>query len=262
MPPDETAQFLAGSADRRRLLAHLADQPGTPAELADALSVARRSIQRHLGTFVDRGWAEKAGGEYRLTTVGELVVDEHTGYLETLDRIETFRPFFEALPDRTHAPDPAWVDTATLVAASAANPQAPVRAYLDGVRALDTDRVRMLSPILSRAFHDAHAELARDGVDTELVMDETTIRRARELNPAEFEVVVALDVLDLYCHPAEIRFGLTLGDETVLMGAYDEEGNLRACVTSSDADFHQWGERLFERYLDAAEPVDSALPFG
>ncbi|WP_423750593.1 helix-turn-helix transcriptional regulator [Salinirarus marinus] len=262
MPPDELAQFLAGSPERRRLLTHLADRPGTPADLADALSLSRRSVQRHLGQFADRGWAEKADGAYRLTTTGDLVVDEHTAYLESLDRIETFRPFFDALPDREHAPDPRWLDDATLVTATPENPQAPVREYLDEVRGLATDRVRMLSPILSRGFHDAHAALARRGVHTELVMDAATIRRARELNPAEFEVVVGLDVLDLYRHPEPIGFGLTLGDDRILVGAYDEEGHLRACVASADGDLLRWGRRLFDRYRDAAEPVDSSLPLG
>lgn len=258
MSTDETARFLAGSSDRRRLLGYLADEAGSPADLADALSMSRRSVQRHLRTFVERGWAEKDAGAYRLTTTGELVSEEVTDYLETLERIETFRPFFGHLPDPDHAPEPRWLATATLVTGSAENPQAPVQAYLDGVRALETDHVRMISPILSRPFHEAHAELAMSGVTTELVMDATTIRRARELNPTEFELVVGLDVLDLYRYPDAVRFGLTLGDDRMLMGAYDDDGNLRACVTSSDVAFYRWGSRLFDRYRGRADPVDSS----
>lgn len=55
MPADDAAQFLAGSPDRREILAHLVDDPASPAELADALSLSRRSVQRHLGQFADRG---------------------------------------------------------------------------------------------------------------------------------------------------------------------------------------------------------------
>ncbi|WP_248897004.1 helix-turn-helix transcriptional regulator [Haloplanus halobius] len=261
MPSDETAQFLAGSPDRRRLLDHLADHPGTPAALAETLPLSRRSVQRHLSQFADRGWVEKDEGSYRLTVTGELVVAEHAAYRERLDRIETFRPLFDELPDRAHAPDPRWLTGATLVTATSTNPQAPVRAYADAVRALETDHVRMLSPILSRSFHDAHARLASAGVYTELVMDAATIKRASDLNPGEFEVIVGLDVLDLYRHPSPIQFGLTLGDERTVMGAYDEDGTLRACVTSANEAFRAWGDDLFDRYRDRAEPVDSAVPF-
>lgn len=256
MSSDELAQFLAGSPDRRRVLTRLAAHPGSPAELAEAVPLSRRSVQRHLGQFVERGWATDDGSTYRLTTTGELVVEEHATYLETLDRIERYRPFFGRLPDAEHAPDPRWVADATLVAATPENPQAPVREYIERVRTFDTGRVRMVSPVLSRMFHDVHAELAMDGVHTELVMAADTVERARELNPTEFEFVVGVDVLDLYRSPDVVAFGLTLGDRDVLMGAYDDDGHLGACVHATNAEFRQWGENLFERYRGRADLVE------
>lgn len=263
MPSDDAAQFLAGAPDRRRLLARLARGPAAPAELADELDLSRRSVQRHLGKFVDRGWAESSGGTYRPTVAGELVVEEHTTYLDALDRIDAFGPFLRHLPDRTHAPDPRWLEDAALTAASPENPQAPVRRYIDSVRSFDTERIRMISPVLSRLFHDAHAELAFAGVHTELVLSAATIRRARELNPAEFEVVVSVGVLDLYRHPEDVAFGLTVGDDRVLMGAYDGEGQLKACVESDHPEFVRWAGELFERYRDRSDAVESSvsLPF-
>lgn len=264
MESDDTARFLAGSPERRRLLAHLAEHPGSPAELAEELSLSRRSVQRHLGQFVDRGWAHRADGAYRLTVTGELVVEEHAAYLDALDHVESFGEFFAHLPDREHAPEPRWLDAATLATATPETPQAPVRHYLDGVGEFETERVRMLSPVLSRQFHDAHAELALEGVHTELVMSADTVKRARELNPGEFELVVGVDVLDLYRHPGDVPVGLTLGDERLLVGAYADDGQLRACVASAHPEFYRWGERLFERYRDRAEPVEPSfsLPFG
>ncbi|SFG91532.1 Predicted transcriptional regulator, contains HTH domain [Halopelagius inordinatus] len=259
MPSDDAAQFLAGTPDRRRLLARLARESAAPAALADELDLPRRSVQRHLGKFVDRGWAESSGGTYRLTVTGELVVEEHATYLDALDRIGAFDPLFRHLPDRTHAPDPRWLEDATLTAASPENPQAPVRQYIDSVRTFDTERIRMLSPVLSRLFHDAHAELAVAGVHTELVLSAATIRRARELNPAEFAVVVSVGVLDLYRHPEDLGFGLTVGDDRVLMGAYDDEGQLKACVESEHPEFVRWAGELFERYRDRSDAVTPSL---
>ena len=259
MTADDTAQFLAGSPDRRRLLAHLLDHPGSPADLADALSASRRSVQRNLAQFVDRGWAEKADGAYRLTVTGELVTDEHVRYLDTLGRIEAYDSLFRHLPDRDHAPDPRWLADATLTEATSDNPQAPVHRYVASVREMDTDRVRMVSPVLSRLFHEAHAELAFDGVHTDLVMSAATVERARDLNPAEFAVVVNVGVLDLYRHPGPVEFGLTLGADRLLLGAYDDEGQLRTCVESDADELLAWGDRLFGRYRDASERVEPAL---
>lgn len=263
MPSDDAARFLARSPDRQRLLSLLVDDPGSPADLAASLSLSRRSVQRHLKRFVERGWADRADGAYRLTMAGELVAEEHASYRDALETVEAFGPFFRYLPDREHTPDPGWLDGATLTAATKANPQAPVRHYVESVREFDTDHVKMVSPVLSRLFHDAHADLALSGVHTELVMSAATVERARKLNPAEFVVVVGVGVLDLYRVTGEIPLGLSLGDDRALVGAYDDDGVLRACVESSNSDLLEWADRLFERYRDRGEPVDSSssLPF-
>ena len=265
MPPDadDAARFLAGSPERRRLLERLADDPGSPAELADALSMARRSVQRNLAELTDREWAEKRDGAYRLTVTGHLVADEHATYLDSLARVGEFEAFYRHLPDREHAPDPRLLAGASLTVAGSADPQAPVHRYVEAVRGFDTDRVRMVSPVLSRLFHEAHARLAFDGVHTHLVMSADTIARAREMNPAEFAAVTSAGVLDLYRHPGPVEVGLTLGDDRLVACAYDDDGHLRACVESDDPSLLRWGEDLFEHYRDGSERVRSSLsPFG
>ena len=260
---DDAARFLAGSPERRRLLERLNDDPGSPAELADALSMARRSVQRNLAGFVDREWAEKRDGAYRLTVTGRLVADEHATYLDSLDRIGEFEAFYRHLPDADRAPDPRLLADASLTVAGAADPQAPVHRYVEAVRTFDTDQVRMVSPVLSRLFHEAHAELAFDGVHTDLVMSADTIARAREMNPAEFAAVTSVGVLDLYRHPGPVDIGLTLGDDRLVACAYDDDGHLQASVESDDPAFVRWGENLFERYRGESERVKpSLLPFG
>ena len=256
---DDAARFLAGSPERRRLLERLADDPGSPAELADALSMARRSVQRNLAGFADRGWAEKRDGAYRLTVTGELVADEHAAYLDSLSRVGAFEAFYRHLPDADRAPDPRWLADASLTVAGSADPQAPVHRYVEAVRAFDTDRVRMVSPVLSRLFHQAHAELAFDGVHTDLVMSAATVARAREMNPAEFAAVTSVGVLDLYRHPGPVEVGLTLGDDRLVACAYDDDGHLHACVESDDPSLLRWGAALFERYRDESERVTASL---
>lgn len=260
MPSDRGAQFLAGSPDRLHLLSHLQEQPGSPGELADTLSISHRSVQRNLAQFVDRGWAEKRDGAYHLTPLGTLVADEHAAYIDALDTLEVFTVFYRYLPDREYAPDPAWLQGAMLVEATTENPQAPVQQYLEAVQEFDTERIRMLSPVLSRLFHNAHAELAFQGVHTELVLSAALIQRARDRNPAEFDVVVSVDVLDLYRHPGEIAFGLTLGAQRVLIGAYDGQGQLQACLDATNPDLLAWATRLFERYRDRSERIESTIP--
>lgn len=255
MPSTDAARFLAGSPDRLALLTSLDEGSASPADLAAEHDASRRSVQRNLAEFVERGWAETSGGTYRLTVTGSLVAEEHAGYVGALSRIEEFAPFFRYLPDPDHAPDPVWLADAEITVASEDDPQAPVHRYVTRVERLDTDGVKMLSPVLSRLFHEAHATLAIRGVHTDLVMPARTVRRARERNPIEFETVISVGVLSLYRHPEPFGVGLTLGDDRLLMAAYDDERRLRALVESANPAFHAWASDLFDRYRERSKPV-------
>ncbi|WP_225336506.1 helix-turn-helix transcriptional regulator [Halomicrobium urmianum] len=255
MPADDAVQFLAGSSDRLALLTSLADGPASPSELASERSLSRRSVQRNLAAFVDRGWAETDGGTYDLTVTGALVAEKHAAYVADLERVDEFAPFFRHLPDRDHTPDPAWLADAELTVSTSEDPQAPVHRYVTRVEGLDTGRIQMLSPVLSRLFHDAHASLAIEGVHTDLVMPAAMVERARERNPIEFKGVVAVDVLTLYRHPEPFSVGLTLADDRLLMAAYDDEKQLQALVESANPAFHAWASALFDRYQESAERV-------
>lgn len=264
MPPREPAQFLADSPDRVALLTHLRETPGSPSTVADALSMSHRSVQRNLSRLAERGWVEKRDGDYQLTTTGTLIAKEHANYLDALSHIEEYDAFFRHLPDHEHAPDPRWLRDATFVAATPEDPQAPVHHYVETVRAFETETVRMLSPVLSRLFHNAHAKLALRGVHTELVLSPAMIERAHELNPTEFDLIVSLTVLDLYRHPEPIAVGLTLSGRRVLISAYDDRGQMQACIESADTTLLDWADDLYERYRKRSERVEPTrrLPFG
>lgn len=254
MSAHDAARFLATSPERLALLRRLADGPASPGDLAASGERSRRSVQRDLAAFAERGWVETTGGTYRLTAVGDLVAARHAAYVDSLDRIERFAPFYRGL-DREHAPPPAWLAGATLTTATEADPQAPVHEYVRRVEGLGAERIRMLSPVLSRLFHEAHAALAARGVHTDLVMPAPVVERARERNPTEFAAVVGSGAVSLRRSPESFRLGLTLADDRLLAGAYDEDRRLRALVESGDGDLYDWATELFERYREGAEPV-------
>lgn len=264
MTGHDAATFLASSPERSRVLAALREAPATPAGLADALSLSRRTAQRHLAAFADRDWARKDDGAYVLTTTGELVARTHADYLDDLDAIDAHESLYSHLPDAATAPDPSWLADATLVRATPENPQAPVQHYLDAVRGLDVERVRMLSPVLSRLYHDAHADLAKRGTHTELVLPSAAVARAREENPMEFRAILGLGVLDLYRTDRDVDVGLTLTPDRVLVCAYGDDGQLAACLDAVDDRVLAWATDRFERQRDAAQRVGppGRGPFG
>ena len=259
----DAARFLADSPDRLALLIRLREGAAGPVTLANDLDCARRSVQRNLAAFAERGWVERGDDGYRVTTVGDLAATTHADYLDRLERLDRFAPLLRHL-DADHAPPLSLLEDAELVVSAPENPQAPVQAYIDHLKRFDGDAIRMCSPVLSRIFHEAHASLAMRGVHTDLVLSESTAEKARELNPLEFETVLRVGVLDLYAHPDSVPLGLTVGEDRLLLAAYDEEGHLEACLATDDPNLLAWGGDLFERYRERSVKVELSdrFPFG
>ena len=254
---DDAARFLADSPDRLALLERLREGASGPATLADELDCARRSVQRHLAAFEERGWVTSGSAGYRLTATGDAVAAAHADYLDRLDCVGRFAPLLANL-DPAHAPAPELLAGADLVAAEAADPQAPIQAYVEHLRGFSGERLELCSPVLSRAFHEAHANLARRGVHTTLLLSEATAREAHDRNPMEFTAVLRLGVVDLFARPDPLPFGLAVDGEQVLLAAYDGDGHLQACVHGDDPDLVDWATSQFEALRQSAERVQSS----
>ncbi|WP_459195072.1 helix-turn-helix transcriptional regulator [Halosimplex sp. J119] len=257
----EVVAFLAGSPDRLALLEYLVEEPAAPRDVADALDVSGRSAQRNLAQFAERGWTEKRDGAYHLTTRGRLVRETYADCLDRIALIDDLAGFYEHLPDGDDAPDPAWLADATVVSADPDHPQEPVTRYVDAVRSLSTDRVRMVSPVLSRIFERPHAKLVRTGASTDLVLPADRVAAARERNPAKFDTVVAVPSFSLYETDDPVNVGLTITDDRTFVLAYDGDGHLRACIDGTDPDLRAWAVDRFEKYRRDAREVDGPGPF-
>lgn len=249
--PSDAARFLADSPDRLALLERVGEGAGGPRDFAEDLDQSRRSVQRNLAAFAERGWVGKRDGDYHLTTKGEVVAREHREYVAALDAVDANDQLYRYLP-RGNAPDPSRLADATVVDAEPDHPQAPVSHYVSAVESAETDRIRMLSPVLSRIFHDAHAKRVVEGVRTDLVLDADRVAAAREKNPGEFATVVAVPTFTLYRHPDPIEFGLTVTDDRALVLAYDG-GQVRACVDATGPAVVDWAREQFERFRQRSE---------
>lgn len=251
----EHIRFLSVSPARIRLLRCLDETPRCPCDLTTVLSLSRRGIQRNLSELVERGWAEKTDGEYRLTTRGTLITRQYTDFLGTLGIIEEYEPFFTHLPDYAHSPHPQWLHDAELVVATSDHPYAPLNQYVRSLRTETIETIRSALPVQSRFYTDLHTELSERGVETEILLDESIVAVYRNRNPETLETMLALDTLSLYEHRATIDFGLTLTDRRGFMSAYDSQGRLRAYIECTNPEFIDWATELYRSYRRSARAI-------
>lgn len=258
MPPREDLQFLAASPHRPELVDRLATAPARPSALVADLECSRASVHRHLSALADRGWVEKADGDYHLTPAGRYVhrtYEESTTALSCIDRYE---PLLCALPAFDPPLDPALLAGGTLTVADSVTPHAPVDRYVTWLRerATDADRLRCVVPVLSGVFGDAHREALAAGTRTELLLSEALLDRARAVTPGQVRRDLGRPELDVRTLAEPPGFGLTVADQRAFLGAYDDAGRLQAVFESASDGFGAWATDVYATLDERADPVE------
>ncbi|MFC4988201.1 helix-turn-helix transcriptional regulator [Saliphagus infecundisoli] len=239
---------LFSSPHRFDVLGSLHEEPTDTRGLTEELSASRVTVQRHLNACGELGWVEKVDGRYELTAVGDLVYLSAKRFLDRLSALERHGPVVGTFADRDPAFDPLLLEEATVTVATPTNPHAPISHYRTAMTDSETSSVRGISPIVSDLFIEVHGRLLADGVETELIMPRPVLERVPEPEeppPGAFTLRTLEDSVD---------FGLTLTDDTALVGRY-EDGTFAACVENDTPAFREWVKDVYERYRERSTVV-------
>ncbi|PSP72186.1 transcriptional regulator [Halobacteriales archaeon QS_3_64_16] len=258
MDPQEDIAFLAGSPNRVYLLRELRERPGRGAELARRCSLPRSTVHRCLDGLATRGWVEKSNGQHRLTAPGELVLSAYEDLAETIAVSTTHREMLTQLGDIGRTLPTEAIAEASVIEATPENPYATIEHYVDVLKSGSFDRMRGIVPISARLLNDAGRPLLEANVGIEIVIDEGVLETARESHPDAHQFGLDSETLALYVHPQTLSFGLAILDaERALVGAYDEQGNPRACLDGTNDALIEWANEAYECHRQEAAPIEA-----
>ena len=246
MSPREHVEFLAASPNRRALLELLGEEPHRPSTLTDAGSFSRSTVHRNLDAFVERGWVRKDGQRYDLTAVGERILDRYGSLLDAVEAVHDHRPLYDHLDDGSATLPFAAVDEGTVVTASAGAPHAPLSHYAAALADVEADTLYGVTPIVSQVLNDASSRFVESETEIELVLDESSLETSREEYPDAFTTARQAPDLTLYVTD-DVSFGLSIFAERVFVGAYDDDGRLRALLDGTNEPLREWA---LDRYDD------------
>lgn len=251
------AAFLAGSVNRIRVLRELRERPGRGAELAKRCSLPRSTIHRCLDGVTTRGWARKADGNYRLTTSGALVLGAYEDLVETIEVTGEHEGVLRHLGRVARTLPVGALSEATVIEATPESPHATMEHYERVYADVSPDRFRGMVPIVSHVFNEINRPLVERGVEMEVVIDGSVLETARETHPEAHELGIESRNFTIYVHPESVSFGLAIfDDDRVLVGAYDDQGNPRACLDGTGDTLVEWATGTYERYRREAKRID------
>lgn len=253
--PGEVVNFLTRSNHRVAVLRRLSNGPCDRRTLHETIGSSQPTLGRVLGAFQDRGWVTRDGHTYRLTSLGEAVVEELDRLCLTVEaaaRLAELAPWLPSLRglDVRHLAD------AEVVVANPSDSIAPIRHAAAGMR--EADRVRILSsaitPNVVEATWQASHERGQtfEGVVTPGVIE--TIRgdpQMRRWMQETFET----GGTSLYRVDEPVQQVLGVMDDVAGFIVVDDQGNQRALVTSTNQPVAEWVDARIDEYRERADEV-------
>lgn len=256
MTARERIEFLSRSASRPALLEALYDEPGRRAALARQCEVSRSTAHRAIEAFEEFGWVEIEGGVCRLTAGGQCVLAGYRSLAETIDRLDEYESFLQRFDGEI--PAEALAD-ATVVASTPQNPHRALYRFGEAVSAAGFDRFRGIAPITSPLFDSLRESLLDAGVSIEVVIDRSVHETLRDADATVLREARSTPAMSLWVHPEPIPFGLALLDGRVLVGAYDDRGNLCECLDGRNRRLRQWANAVYRDHRERARPLDALM---
>lgn len=256
----EHVAFLAGSANRVRILETLREHPCRQCELVRECGLSRSTVHRTLDGLAAREWIRNESSEYRLTAGGQFVLERYEALETAIERVDEWGPFLNHLGDVAATLPLAALDGATMMTATPENPHVAISHLADVFASSRAETFYGISPIVSPVLNEAARELAESGADMELLIDDSVFEVSRTDYPNALEDAYTLSDFALYLYPDDLTFGLTILDGRVLVGAYDEQGVMRECLDGTNEALSAWATDVYEEHRAVAHRADTVRP--
>ncbi|MGM0718511.1 MAG: helix-turn-helix transcriptional regulator [Halobacteriota archaeon] len=248
--------FLARSATRVEVLRALTERPRERRELATSTDTPRSTLGRTLGELEERGWIERNGRIYEITTAGTLLVERFAPLLETVAVLQKLGDAVELLPMDEGALEVEDLADARFVTPTGMNPTAP---FDHGIERLsEATRFRCVAQTAPPRYAEAINEGAVSGRFTaECVLDGTYLDDLED-DPASNERwrEVAEGPSTVRRSEEPISFVLLILDGTVHLWLCDGKGENQGLVESTNPAVISWANETVDRYLERSRAVE------
>lgn len=246
--------FLAGSENRVEVLMLLRDDgPFEQRGIVDAVDASKRTVKRSLDSLEDHGWvsASDRRKEYRITALGELVLDAYTDVVDRLSVADRLGPFLERVPADALDIDPLALVDAEVVTRGDNQPYAPMDRVLEVRR--DASHIREVVDIIQADSVGQLRERVESGdLEADVVLEAGVLDAVAENDgyADQFEAALAADDVTFHVFDGSLSFVFGVMDDVVVLGVTDNQGLPEAVIISDDPTVRQWATARFESYRD------------
>jgi len=251
----ELASDLLRSPARINILQHLRERPATRYELRETLDCSRTTVDRNLESLHEDGWITRASDDYELTTAGEIVSEETSGYLQAVGATTRLQPILQWIPREAFDLDVRHLSDADIVVASESRPMAMVDRHAQAVRR--SPEMRMVTPIFSPQPMEAQfRNFTPEELDIEVIVT-PAVASTFVSDPAVADQIAEMHdagAINIFVTDEPIPYFVGILGDCVQIGV-DEDGQPRGLIESTAAPVREWATERVAAYRRDAEPL-------
>ncbi|MBO8183382.1 MAG: DUF1724 domain-containing protein [Archaeoglobus sp.] len=231
--------------------------PNRVSDLARSLDVPRNTIKPHIRSFVEAGLIERCGEGYRLTLLGNIVLEKAVEIEKILSIDRDVRDFF-LTHDTSPIPEELIGDIHYICGGRLVRSVDPFELSEDWIKILKASNwIKGVSPVYHPEFPALFTALAEER-DITLVLTKDVFEKCMSEHPELVKKFIGLDGEMRVCGDVKVAF--VVAEKGFAMGLYAgnvyDANHIYVC-TSDEAVC--WGLKLFNHFYNKSTVVEYHL---
>jgi predicted transcriptional regulator len=249
------------SEKRKAFLMLLKEGPKNTQEILDRLQVPRTALLPQIKKLKEQNLVIHEEGVYRLSLIGEIIIEKMQPLLDTLEVFEKQEEFWA---DRKLTPIPprlikriSELGNYRLIEPDLSHTFDLNPEFVKNVS--NSNHILMFFSYFHPQFPSFFLDLARRGTEISLVLSESVYSRLEEDFKKEEEELLRMENTGLFIldkKNVEIPAVVASSDKIMLMGLFNESGRFdRQYIISFEPGAIEWGKELFEYFRDMSREI-------
>ncbi|WP_340818102.1 winged helix-turn-helix domain-containing protein [Methanolobus sp. WCC4] len=248
------------SEKRKQTLLMLMDGPATVDEIKDSLTGTTSAIMAQVKILFEQGLIEQEEDEYRLTSIGKMIMKKIKPLIEALNVVEQNKSYWdsrnlESIPEflldrigdlgdvMVHEPDLNHLFE-------------PPKELLASLR--ETENACTFYSYFCPSCPNNYSELAKKGINYNLILTRPVYERLRDEYKEQHDAMMKGENSHMYiCDDEDVKIGaLSVTDGMMLIAFFNKDGSFdHKKVMSFKESARNWGLDLFQHFKKRSERI-------
>lgn len=220
--------------------------------IEESCEISDSTRRRVIGTYTDKGWVKRTGGQYQLTNEGRDGIAAYQEFVSDILNMYDKSRFFVGYGGPVDGLPTEAIRDATMVEYEKNQPHADLTAFREVVNEIreesEIKEIRAVCPIFSPPIIEFCAPLIADGAAAKCVLGDKAYRRIQKPNNiSQLMHFKDYSQVDVRVHDNVLHYGVgMINDDASILVHYSGEDTNAICLHSKDERLVEWAGDVYK----------------